>query len=76
VSTIFVLGRPVGDDRLAIMRSTDNGANWDVVSHHPNDLAMGINTLAASHDVPGRVYVGFTGGGVAVGDDPDWQRQG
>ena len=70
--TIFVLGRPMAEAPLVIMRSTDDGKSWTVISEHPYDLAIGVNALAADYDRPGRIYVGLAGGGVVVGDDPAW----
>jgi len=70
---VYVHGRRSDDEPLGIVRSTDGGTTWAVLSSKPYDLSMGINTLAADLEVPGRIYVGFGGAGVVVGEDPEWR---
>lgn len=70
---VYVHGRRSDDEPLGIIRSTDGGTTWDVLSYEPYDLGMGVNTLAADLEVPGRIYIGFGGAGVVVGEDPQWK---
>jgi hypothetical protein len=65
---VFLYGRVAGDPQFGLWRTDDRGASWTLVARYPMDLANQINTLAGDLTVPGRVYVGFGGNGVAVGD--------
>jgi hypothetical protein len=67
---VFVHGRRGGDEQLGLWRSDDGGGSWTLLSRTPNGLAADINAIAADPDRPGRIYVGFAGAGVVVGDDP------
>lgn len=65
--TVYVVGAH-SDGRRGVLRSSDGAATWSLVATHPADLAAEITVIAADADVPGRIYVGFAGLGVVVGD--------
>ncbi|MDQ3738156.1 MAG: hypothetical protein M3337_03190 [Actinomycetota bacterium] len=67
-SALFVYGRLAGDPELGLWRSDDLGGEWSLVSRYPLDLANRVNAIAGDPTTPGRIYVGFAGNGVAVGD--------
>lgn len=65
---LYVYGRVSGDPDLGLWRSDDLGREWSLVSRYPHDLATDVNAIAGDPTTPGRVYVGFSGSGVAVGE--------
>ncbi len=69
--TVYLYGWAQDQERPALWRSTDDGATWDLVAEHPGGIAAGIHVVAGDPNIPGRVYVGFTGVSVVYGDDPD-----
>lgn len=66
--TVFLYGRLDGDTDRALWRSDDLGRTWTLISRFPGDLANRVNVIAGDPSTPGRVYVGFAGNGVVVGD--------
>lgn len=66
---LYLYGRIAGDGALGLWRTGDAGESWELVSRFPGDLPTTVMVLEADPDVPGRVYVGFNGSGVVVGDD-------
>lgn len=65
---LYVYGRISGDPDLGLWRSDDLGGRWSLVARYPLDLANRVNVLAGDPSTPGRIYVGFGGSGVVVGD--------
>jgi hypothetical protein len=65
--TVYVVGTH-SDGRTGVLRSSDGAATWSLVATHPADLAAQITVIEADADVAGRIYVGFAGLGVVVGD--------
>ncbi|MFC9325729.1 WD40/YVTN/BNR-like repeat-containing protein [Kitasatospora sp. NPDC057015] len=55
-------------DAWGVWRSTDRGATWTLVSRNPACYYTGVNVVTGDMNVPGRVYVGFTGNGFVYGD--------
>ncbi|MEU8936311.1 hypothetical protein AB0D30_41320 [Streptomyces sp. NPDC048409] len=51
-----------------VWRSADRGATWSLVARYPACSYAGINVVTGDMDVPGRVYVGFSGNGFVYGD--------
>ena len=64
---VYVVGTH-SDGRTGVLRSSDGAATWSLVATHPADLAAQITVIEADLNVPGRIYVGFAGLGVVVGD--------
>ncbi len=65
---VYLYGRVGGDKSLALWRTGDAGTSWELVSRFPGDLPTSVMVLEADPRIPGRVYVGFAGSGVVVGD--------
>jgi photosystem II stability/assembly factor-like uncharacterized protein len=66
--TIYVHGARDGDDTLGLLQSVDDGVTWERIADFPGGLHAAISVLAADHDIPGRVFVGFAGSGFVQGD--------
>ena len=66
--TIFVYGIVGTDTEFGLWRSDDLGLTWTFVSRYPMDLANQVYAVAGDPTTPGRVYVGFRGSGVVVGE--------
>jgi hypothetical protein len=67
---IYVDGRAQGEEELGLWRSADEGATWELIGRYPLGLYKDVNVVNGDMDLPGRVYVGFSGTGFAYGDDP------
>lgn len=65
---LYVYGRVTGDPLFGLWRSGDLGESWSLVSRYPNDMATQVDVIAGDPTTPGRVYVGFGGNGVVVGE--------
>ncbi|WP_170142802.1 sialidase [Thermosporothrix hazakensis] len=70
--TIYLYGQI--NDTWGIWRSTDKGANWDLIGQYPLNLADQVNTVNGDMGLPGRVYVGFSGNGFVYGDQQNTTR--
>jgi len=68
--TVFVYGTATGDNTLALLRSSDDGATWERISQYPAGLSAAVTSVTGDPNVPGRVYVGFSGTGYVRGDIP------
>jgi len=66
---IYLDGRANGDPQLGLWRSGDDGATWQLIGRYPLGLYKDVNVVNGDMNVPGRVYVGFSGTGFAYGDD-------
>ncbi|CAN5812925.1 hypothetical protein BH24ACT5_BH24ACT5_05400 [soil metagenome] len=67
-SALYLHGRAAGDPDFGLWQSDDLGRHWTLVSRYPLDLANLVNVIAADPTRPGRIYVGFRGSGLVVGD--------
>ncbi|GCE20574.1 RICIN domain-containing protein [Dictyobacter kobayashii] len=56
------------NDQWGVWRSSDKGVTWDLVSANPLGIYDVINVVNGDMNIPGRVYVGFTGNGFVYGD--------
>lgn len=65
VPLLFATGRQGGTRGL--WRSQDLGRTWELLTHAPGGRYQDVTVLAGDPDVPGRVYVGFSGTGFVVG---------
>lgn len=65
---VFLYGRANGDEELGLYRSIDDGATWERISQYPVDSYTDISAITGDPNVPGRVYVAFSGTGFAQGD--------
>lgn len=63
--TLFTYGT-VGS-ASGLYRSSDLGNSWTQVSGHVRDWYQSITAITGDPEVPGKVYVGFIGGGFSVG---------
>ena len=66
---VYLYGTSRG--REGVWRSVDGGDRWELLSENPGGIAALVNVVAGDPDVPGRVYVGFAGVGVVLGDPND-----
>ena len=66
--TVYADGRVDGE---GLWRSDDGGETWALVSRAPADRHQSITVVAGDPEVPGRVYVGFTGTGFVAGGPRD-----
>lgn len=69
-ATVFVYGKGTGDGTFALWRSADDGATWERLSQYPAGLTATITSVTGDPNVPGRVYIGFSGTGYVRGDLP------
>jgi hypothetical protein len=58
---IYVYGRLTGDPNWGVFQSIDAGVTFNRVSYYPYGLIDVPNSMTASWDVFGTVYIGFTG---------------
>jgi photosystem II stability/assembly factor-like uncharacterized protein len=70
-SAVYLVGRVNGSTTAGVWRSGDGGATWEAIDAAPLGLYLDTTTISGDPDVPGRVYVGFSGTGLVVGDDKD-----
>jgi hypothetical protein len=64
--TLYTYGR-VGT-KSGIYQSTDYGDRWTFISGQPNDWHQRVTAVVGDPEVPGKLYVGFSGGGFVVGE--------
>ena len=64
--TLYTYGR-VGT-KSGLYQSTDAGDTWTFISGQPNDWHQRITAVVGDPEVPGKLYVGFSGGGFVVGE--------
>jgi hypothetical protein len=64
---IYVYGRLTGDANWGIFQSVDGGMTFNRISYYPYGIIDVPNSLAASWDVFGLVYVGFQGNSFVYG---------
>jgi len=69
-TTVFLYGRANGQPDLGLWRTIDDGATWQRVARYPAGLHAGVTSVTGDPDVPGRVFVGFSGVGYVRGDLP------
>lgn len=62
---IYFIGALSG--AYGLYRSDDNCSTWVLMAAYPGNFAGGINTVAASQDVYGKVYLGTDHGGGLIG---------
>ena len=62
---LYATGR--SRDTTGLWRSGDRGETWDLLSSAPAGRHQDISVLAGDPEVPGRIYVGFSGTGFVVG---------
>jgi fibronectin type 3 domain-containing protein len=55
------------DAKWGIFRSTNAGSSWDRVSYYPAGIYDRPDTMAASQDTFGKVYLGFSGNSFVYG---------
>jgi fibronectin type 3 domain-containing protein len=55
------------DAKWGIFRSTDAGSTWDRISYYPAGIYDRPDTMAASEDTFGKVYLGFSGNSFVYG---------
>ncbi|GCE25079.1 carbohydrate-binding protein [Dictyobacter alpinus] len=58
------------NNQWGIWRSSNKGATWDLVSTAPLGIYDNVNVVNGDMNVPGRVYIGFSGNGFVYGDAP------
>ncbi len=63
--SLYTYGKLAGT--YGFLRSTDFGNTWTRMSGTPRNWHQDVVDITADPEVPGRVYVGFSGGGYAVG---------
>ena len=56
--------------QAGLWRTIDDGATWQRVARYPAGLHAGVTSVTGDPDVPGRVFVGFSGVGYVRGDLP------
>jgi len=64
---IYVYGRLTGDANWGIFQSVDGGVTFNRISYYPYGIIDVPNSLTASWDVFGTVYVGFEGNSYVYG---------
>lgn len=63
--TLFTVGSVGG--RHGVYRSSDLGDSWTFLVDHPRGWYQSVTSVVGDPEVPGKVYVGFSGGGFVVG---------
>jgi len=63
--TLFTYGRVGG--QIGVYRSSDLGESWSFLVDYPRGWYQRVTAMAGDPEVPGKVYVGFTGGGFVMG---------
>lgn len=66
---IYLTGRVRG--QMGLWRSVDDARTWKRIADFPNDNLDVVVSIDGDKDVFGRVYIGFGGSGVAVGESVD-----
>lgn len=51
-----------------VWRSTDRGTTWTLTTRYPGCYYTGIDVVTGDMNLPGHLYVGFTGNGFVYGD--------
>jgi photosystem II stability/assembly factor-like uncharacterized protein len=69
IATLYLYGRLDGDTSDWIYRSFDRGANWERINDANNRVGSQPQTMEASQQVFGRVFIGTNGRGIFYGDD-------
>ncbi|MFD7987511.1 WD40/YVTN/BNR-like repeat-containing protein [Kitasatospora indigofera] len=64
--TVYAYARIRGT--WGVWSSADRGAHWTLTAQYPACYYTGVNVVTGDMNVPGRVYVGFTGNGFVQGD--------
>lgn len=67
-AAVFLYGRANGDTQPGIYRSDDDGNSWQLITIFPAGSYTGISAISGDPDIPGRVYIAFSGTGFAQGD--------
>lgn len=65
---VFVYGRANGDAGIGLYRSDDDGNTWQLITAFPAGSYNDISAISGDPDIPGRVYIAFSGTGFAQGD--------
>jgi len=65
---LFIYGRANGDAQTGLYRSDDDGVSWQLITTFPAGSYSDISAISGDPDVPGRVYVAFSGTGFVQGD--------
>lgn len=66
---IYLHGTMGDDPTLGFWRSPDLGVTWDLVARTPGDRYGSVVVVNGDPDIPGRMYIGYSGTGFLVGDD-------
>ncbi len=65
---VFVYGRANGDAQSGLYRSDDDGNTWVLISSFPANSYTDVAAISGDPEIPGRVYVAFSGTGFVQGD--------
>ena len=67
-AVIYLYGRQTGDQANGYFRSIDDGLTWELIGRHPLGNYLNVTSITGDLRIPGRVYVGTSGGGFLYGD--------
>lgn len=59
--SVYFYGQFSTDPNWGVFRSTNGGTSWDRVAYYPLGIYITPNSMAASQDTFGKVYIGFGG---------------
>jgi fibronectin type 3 domain-containing protein len=65
--TVYFYGQFATDPAWGIFQSTNGGATWNRIAYYPAGIYDRPDTMAASQDTFGKVYVGFGGNSFVYG---------
>lgn len=65
--TVYFYGKLASDANWGVFRSTNGGNSWDRVAYYPTGIYDKPNTMGASLDSFGKVYIGFSGNSFVYG---------
>jgi len=58
---VYFYGQVTTEPQWGVFRTTNGGASWDRVSYYPLGIYITPNSMAASQDTFGKVYIGLGG---------------
>ena len=66
--TVYFYGLLTSDPAWGIFRSTNGGSTWDRISYYPTGIYDHPDTMTASQDTFGKVYLGLSGDSFVYGE--------
>lgn len=66
--SVFLYGRVGGAAQPGLYRSDDDGATWQLITNFPGGSYADVSAISGDLEVPGRVYIAFSGTGFVQGD--------